>query len=354
MKRNSSQAKEVHSVLKKTGILPQALAEWLKGTSQEMECEMFPLRQCMERNAPQSLFRIRRFTDNTVDALKNDMLFLSRADYFNDPFDCLLYFDRDKLKESVESKTSETNLQRYLRTMEIQYPVNETIKTESALLQLFRDSKPKFLKDVEQNFSEITDELQKGTYIACLGETVKSPVMWSHYSDNHKGFAIEYQFEQEFFCPKPHFLINDEFDAWGWRSLLPVYYSKYRADGTYLAEWYCLCEMRKKYSMVNKQENVSFFLPDMLLKTKLSLEKAEAWAYEREWRLILTHEWPNDIGSPRVHIQKKAAGIYLGSRIEECNKLQLIHIAKEKGIPVYEMYIDHSSREYEMSWRQVL
>ena len=354
MKRNSSQAKEVHSVLKRTVILPQALAEWLEGTSHEMEREMFPLKQYLERNAPQSLFRIRRFTDNTVDALKNDKLFFTRADFFNDPYDCLLYFDEDKLRESVESQISETQLQRYLRATGIQYPVNETIKNEGDLLQLFRDDKSEFMKDVEQIFSVITDKLQKGTYIACLGETVKSPVMWSHYSDNHKGFAIEYQFEPEFFYPKPHFPVNDEFDGYGWRSLLPVYYSKYRTDGTQLAEWYCLCEMRKKFSPANKQGDVSFFLPDMLLKTKLSLEKAEAWAYEREWRLILTHEWPNDIGSPRVHIQKKAAGIYLGARMEEGNKLQLIHIAKEKEIPVYEMYIDHSSREYEMNWRQVL
>lgn len=354
MKRNSSQAKEVHSILKRTVVLPEVLAEWLEGTSNEMEREMLSLKQYLERKAPPSLFRIRRFTDNTVDALKNDKLFFTRADKFNDPYDCLLYFDESGLRGSIESHISEKQLHRYLRTLEIQYPVDEIIKNEEDLLQLILKNNAEFMKDVAQNFSVVTDMLQKGTYIACLGETLKSPVMWSHYGNNHEGFAIEYQFDPDFFYPKPHFPVNDEFDGYGWRSLLPVYYSKYRADGTELAEWYCLCEMRKKYSPANKQGDDSFFLPDMLLKTKLSLEKAEAWAYEREWRLILTHEWPNDIGSPKVHIQKKAAGIYLGARMEDTNKLQLIHIAEEKKIPVYEMYIDHSSREYEMNWRQIL
>jgi len=36
------------------------------------------------------------------------------------------------------------------------------------------------------------------------------------------------------------------------------------------------------------------------------------------------------LGSPNVHIQKKAAGIYLSVRTEDPNKRQLIHIAEEK------------------------
>lgn len=355
MKRNSTQAHELHNLLKKTFITPEAFAEWIEGTSDEMSRQLLPIKQYLEKRAPQSLYRIRRYTDDSVGALENEQLFFTRADWFNDPYDCLLQFDERRLRNQIENNISEEYMRNFLRSSGVQYPINEDIQNENDFLRLFREGKNGFLGDVSKCFTTVTDMLQKGTYVVCLGETVNSPVMWSHYGENHKGFAIEYQFEPEYFSPKPHFPVDDKFDGYGWRSLLPVYYSKYRVDGTQLAEWYCLCEMRRKFSPAHKQGDHTYLLPDMLLKTKLSLEKAEAWAYEKEWRLILTHEWPNDIGTPIVQIQKKAAGIYLGARMEDAaRRKRLIQIGMDKEIPVYEMYIDHSAREYEMKWRQLL
>lgn len=354
MKRNSVQAQELHNLLKKTVIAPEIFAQWVEGTSNEMNRQLLPIKQYLEKRAPKSLYRIRRFAEETVEALEKDQLFFTRADWFNDPYDCLLQFDEGRLRKQIENYISDEMMRRYLRSAGIRYPINEDIQNENDFLRFFQESKNGFLEDVSKCFTTVTSMLQKGTYVVCLCETVKSPVMWSHYGENHKGFAIEYQFEPEFFSPQPHFPMDDKFDGFGWRSLLPVLYSKYRVDGTQLAEWYCLCEMRRKFSPAHKQGDHTFFLPDMLLKTKLSLEKAEAWAYEKEWRLILTHEWPNDIGTPSVHIQKKAAGIYLGARMEDVEqRKRLIQIGADKEIPVYEMYIDHAAREYEMKWQRL-
>lgn len=62
------------------------------------------------------------------------------------------------------------------------------------MLSVFIQYKEVFLKDVADDFPKVITMLQQSTYIACFTESVTSPVMWAHYTDNHKGFAIEYRY----------------------------------------------------------------------------------------------------------------------------------------------------------------
>ena len=36
------------------------------------------------------------------------------------------------------------------------------------------------------------DTLKVVSTIACLSESIDSVIMWSHYAQNHEGFALEY------------------------------------------------------------------------------------------------------------------------------------------------------------------
>lgn len=90
--------------------------------------------------------------------------------------------------------------------------------------------------------------LQRGTLAACFSEQICSPIMWSHYANEHTGFALEYTFPRDFFCLSPFFdgESEGEIQGFGWRSLLPVAYTESRLDGTELAEWFCLCTMNDR------------------------------------------------------------------------------------------------------------
>jgi len=351
MKRNTSAAKEIHMVLNNSSVSQEAYFSFLsKSDSDMLYKQLSPIYKSLSKVAPDKLYRLRSFSDNSVDALKNDRLFLTRADYFNDPFECLLCFDTEKLNKSINYQISEQNMKASLAHRNIQYPVNERIKSERDFLDFAMEFKNDFLNQVSNTFPKIVEKLQRGTYITCFSERIDSPIMWSHYADYHKGFAIEYQYEPEDFYPRPHVPGDDRFEGYGWLSLLPVYYSKYRRDGIELAEWYALCQIREDIGIKSDE---AILLPDMLLKTKLSLEKSEKWAYEKEWRMILTHEWPNEFGNPKIHLAKKATAIYLGAKMSDTNRQVLINIAKDKGIPVYEMYIDHENKEYIMNYREI-
>ncbi len=103
--------------------------------------------------------------------------------------------------------------------------------------------------------------------------------------------------------------------------------------------------------MGGKEYDMSRYLPDLLLKTKFGLQKAAAWQYEAEWRMILSSEWPNQEDVDKVYIQYPASAIYLGCRIAADTKKQLLDISKRKGIPTFQMYIDYSAKEYKLSCR---
>ena len=77
------------------------------------------------------------------------------------------------------------------------------------------------------------------------------------------------------------------------------------------------------------------------------------WAYEREWRMILSHEYPNYFGEPNIHLVFIPSGIYIGSKANIEQRQQLIEIGTQKHISVYEMQINHFSKEYEMEYTQI-
>ena len=324
------------------------MASWLMGDGEKMAKQLRPLCDYLHANAPEKLYRIRQFNENSIEALKQDRLYFTRADWFNDPYDCLLYFEPSRVKVEIEKTISVENLKKAFSAN-----VTASFFPLDKYIEMFEEYKKNIIEAVFSNYTKATSMLQKSTYIACLGETIESPIMWSHYGENHKGFAIEYKFGPVSFPPHPHISDQTSHFFYGWRSLLPVHYSTSRADATDLAMWFCTCELEKRLRPKEARWDEALFLPDMLLRTKLCLEKAETWAYEREWRSIMTFEWPYDAVDQTVYSNKKATAIYLGERMEKDRRDKLIQIANNKGIPVYEMYIDYTSREYVMKYRKV-
>ena len=67
--------------------------------------------------------------------------------------------------------------------------------------------------------------------------------------------------------------------------------------------------------------------------------KKEDWKYEREWRLLAYNTNPLFL-NPSIHCNigiLKPSAIYLGERISEFNRINLIEIARKKGIKIFQM-----------------
>lgn len=87
--------------------------------------------------------------------------------------------------------------------------------------------------------------------------------------------------------------------------------------------------------------------PDIASHLKVALHKSEAWAYEKEWRLV-DYTFTDRASSA---IPYRPTAVYFGVRMDAGKKDLLHGIAKDKGIQDYEMYIDYSSPIYEVKYR---
>ena len=354
MAYNSREVKEIHRLLKNAVVTPDAIYKWYNGDKEQLCTILNPIMQYSLHHTPDKLYRMRAVSDNALDALDKDEVYLTRADLFNDPYDSYLTFDAEKMKRSIAEKLSDENMNRVLAERDVRFPMGELFKTKEEYLTFFQTKRGEFIDNCATIFPGVTVELQKNTYVASLTENIASPVMWAHYAKNHTGFALEYQFRKDMFSPQTMTVPNEDYNWYGWRSILPIYYSETRADGTELADWFALCKWFNCFEeQEHKEYDMSRYLPDLLLKTKLCLQKSAEWAYEHEWRLMISHNWPNYLGPKTCHLIYPVSGIYFGEKISRWNKKLLENIAKEKNIPVFQMYMDQSGKEYKMEYRAV-
>lgn len=344
---NSKDTKEIHRLLRKINIPSELLVQHLitHKDNPVLFNELAPLINYLKNHQPKQLFRFRSCTKQSINALSEGKLFLTRADYFNDPYDAALYFEPKQLQSQIESHISDENM--------ISYLARHNFSKENIVkfMMVFHTKKTDYIDKLAEYFPLASKQLQVSSFIACFTECVNSPVMWAHYADQHKGFAIEYKFTPNIFYPQPFTLNGETHKLCGWRSLLPVLYTDKRVNGQALADWYCLSEANNQVPPHAKGINIIEALSDSLLHTKYSLNKSAAWSYEKEWRYMITHHWPHEVGNPTIHVLAKATAIYLGLRTPEEYKVRLAEIAQEKNIPIYEMYIDYTSPSYAMSWR---
>jgi hypothetical protein len=131
--------------------------------------------------------------------------------------------------------------------------------------------------------------------------------MWSHYAEYHKGFCLEYDITQ---LPPSHPLR---------RSIFPVVYAAKLFD---LTRW-----SAKLMSAGRKRFNPALVLLAMMHKYK-------DWKYEREWRYILTEP---RLSEDRALPVAKPRRLFLGSRMPEEKKIEVIGICAAKGVEVWQM-----------------
>ena len=90
MKRNNTTSRTIHNLLQHIVIDPPEFIDLIMGQPQSVFQKLQPIREYLRNDAPRRLFRLRKYSKESIDALKNDNLYLTLADHFNDPFDILV------------------------------------------------------------------------------------------------------------------------------------------------------------------------------------------------------------------------------------------------------------------------
>lgn len=312
----------------------------------EVQVKMRPVSEALTHMMPTQLFRYRLCNDLQIEAFRNDIIYCVTADNFNDPYDTLITYDLEGIRKGLEAMMSYDAFNQSLDWLKKggDFPdilkrfmpdvFNDNVKSLMSQVQNTKDArdeidrrKTNLLAMIETYFPVLSEITKKFSTIACFSEKISSVLMWSHYTDSHKGFALEYNFRPVYKTFKSNV------------GLYPVIYGERRKDYSMYLTWAFFKFLG--FNVIN---------PDITMAIKTALNKSKLWEYEQEWRMIDFSVRDFRDSTPSEIIQKPVA-IYYGGHISKERKRELHLIAKEKRIPEYEMYVDYSSPLYEMKYR---
>jgi hypothetical protein len=209
-------------------------------------------------------------------------VFRDRKIYFpspiqlNDPFECrpqiIYYRSASKIKAFFEGQANKRfpHFNRRLRREE-----------ERKAIKRFKSNQDQFIK------ASYDDFIQK-TGLYCVSQINDDLLMWSHYSNGHRGVVLEFDATKE----------NTLF----WEAL-DVHYDK-------------------EYPVVNIME-----IGEPEEYRKLLLVKFVQWGYEKEWRIIRT---PGE-GGPRKYgfAPELLTGVIMGAVISPENRERILKWVKD-------------------------
>jgi hypothetical protein len=203
-------------------------------------------------------FQYRKVDTHTLEALENHELYFSNPSEFNDPFDSKL---------DLIWKGDITDWSRFF----LNHGVNDPIEVRFLIKEnhkkgiLKKKGSDYLLNPHNKKFKTINKNLQSEDEdyprICCFSKTKKNILLWSHYTNGHKGICLCFKSEK---IGSGNFLILDSNPE----ILLPVNYNEKNNE-----------ELPKQVNMLSKYdpEELAAFL----------LTKHSLWVYEEEYRLIL-------------------------------------------------------------------
>lgn len=230
---------------------------------------------------------------------------------FNDPYDCDFLIENNFLDSRVSRNMLIDSLsKRCAITLEEKDSIRNTDNLEKTLKEIlwkyFRARSQGLTQDLmEASFSAI-QKVKEILRVVCFSEINDSVLMWSHYAQNHKGFCIEYDF-------------ND----WDCRDYLrPVQYVDER-----------------HYIRNNFADNLPSNAGREIMDA--ALYKSSEWSYEKEWRLvmsameILKPKFKDTI--PTFFLEEFITAVYIGAKAEEQYCTQVCEHYRGTNVEIYRM-----------------
>ena len=139
-----------------------------------------------------------------LSSLRHGKVVLSNPKIFNDPFDSLLYVDREKIREAQKLYPPERIVEAVNSIRAGNQPSSEL---DIVIQELFRrfalisedEVREAFIKDsakIDRDTALLIDNAigycRSKLRIACFSERCDSPLMWAHYADCGRGICVEY------------------------------------------------------------------------------------------------------------------------------------------------------------------
>jgi hypothetical protein len=216
------------------------------------------------------------------DIFSKNEVYLSDPTAFNDPFDC---------KPLLVTYTNDFKIKQFYQSL-VRHRFPNATKD-----QIKRELKnnPQFRKIRTQEYleNELFPNFIKGFGVYCLSEVPDDILMWSHYSDSHKGICLQ-------------FMATIELTIF-WESYKVTYQEKY-----------------PEVNVMNLGDYPQFF--------NFFATKSNHWEYEKEWRIIKT---PHEGGAGIYTFQPELlTGVIIGAKISPGDEKAINDWVSKRKTPI--------------------
>ena len=297
------------------------------GTSEDFE-EAILLKNS---NIPQKLYKYRSINNFTLDSLNKNTVWVTRPSNYNDPYDCCFTWSHDVVTRicsrlAIDQMIYNTSVHEHLNGLEIDM-VKRDENPLDAIGRILWSKSPDKTKKTREMFDTAIQEMSKKIELehktkmmkfvresiktSSFSERNDSITMWSHYSDNHRGICVEYDFSR---------LNSNDLRR---RLIYPIIYTNSLFDSTsYFVDHFSNKPILNNFLII------------------AAIHKSIDWAYEHEWRFVMPL---GDKIDDMNFIMPVPSKIMLGSEISKSNIDLICNIASQQSIPVSMMTL---SRDY--------
>jgi len=209
------------------------------------------------------LYRYRSMESKELQGIfENREIYLPNPTSFNDPFECRpnIIIHRGKVSRELYIKGIRKKLRPYLNKKQKELYIREA----------------KMILSDQERLNKLFESFMKGIGIYCLSTTKDDILMWSYYSDSHKGLCLEFDTTKDITYFGQAFKVN--------------YGNEYPSIDV------IKIGLGKDYEY-----------------RKAVLVKSTHWEYEQEWRILK----PESYGGPGIHTfqPELLTGVILGALI---------------------------------------
>lgn len=254
----------------------------------------------MDEKYPKFIYKYRDWEDcNHRRILQKNELYVPSVSQLNDPFDCLIKFDYSIIeKEGLTEKVVDLFFTEFgNKITELGYNREFLIgNSDMNILSTLIELKKYFDGIFEHN-------RKKHLGVISFSQKWDNLLLWSHYSNSHKGFCIGFDTRK---------LIDSDFFHNGCNVFYP-----------------------DEYPLVNPMKD------GIEQVVRVFYNKSRDWEYESEYRMTKLFGWDTD--EERFNKQKIfhfdnsfINDVILGLMINPQHKTEIIRICNEKKIPVYQ------------------
>lgn len=322
---------------------------------------------------PEKLYRYKSFDSNNynIDALEKNEIWASSLSEMNDYFEYDPYWNPNSVLKELKNSFEDVKSLNF-NTLAEDFPgfretygsrVNLDFLKEKEIKQIIVKLNEIIFKEIKniidiliqkpEIISDRVKETMDTTYVSCFSEKGCSNIMAGLYSDNAKGFILEYNTKELL----SHCNRTNCSNSWACTTLhqspvlIPVNYQSKRYDISQMltSKIYQMALMKVKNNTTYDTNTIIPFNIDYLFPLKLAGRKQSTWRYEQEWRLVYFCNKESKIAQSK-HIPLQCAipsAIILCPRCSKESREIIINIANKKLIPVYELVKKYNSRNYD-------